>query len=569
VSNKGEPFYLDAMWYGRPNYRVTGDGSTVADWDAFITDSSVTNVNGLIQNIGGAYHLRCGIQLGNAAQTATTTFLDATGKQMIFKRTLYHTGSAYADSLNYGDYYIVQGLGAASFRTSITFGSVVGTGSSRQGVLGGGFRSEDVTNVTWRMDFQTDKTDLSAVKLYGLDVIGAKGGVLLDNDSGSTEASVVSCAFINCGEIDPGTTGDGVEMLNFAVIDPLGGTAANRGLLLRQSGSKYITNGSFITSGVPTTQHMIHASDTPESSPTFDALKFFGDYSSATLWHGEVSGNGTIASSYSESNQDSTLPLYSGSNTQAGQTVDGNGGKVSYARFYLRKLGSPTGNVRAYMYAASGGVPTGGILATSQNVDISTLSTSYALIRFRFQTSQRITMASGTNNYAVVVEYTGGDVSNRLEVGYDASSPGHSGSAATYSGSWTGQSYDLCFYLYTGSTITLDATNGANPNEEEFESTGSPLGIANVNNAVTHRVSGLTTGSRVVWIRQSDEAELENQVESSGQADYVYNYGGSPVDVWVQILSLDEKNKLVPVTLGASFQNLPASQEDDPFYFNP
>lgn len=289
---KGEPFYLDAMWYGRPNYKLTGDGTLTADWDDFITDSESTNQNGLIQDIGGAYHLRCGIQFGDASQSNTTTFSDATGKIFIFKRVLYHTSSAFADSLNYGDYYTLQAVGAAAQKTSVTFGSVLGTGSDRQGVLGGALRSEDTTNITWNVDFQTDIADLSALKLYGLTMHGAKGGILLDNDAGGTLADLISCFFVNCGEIDPGPTGRGSTVLNSTLIDPLGGTAANRGLRLRYYGASNdprTTGLSCITSGTPTTQHMIHLPDSGTFTIKFDGIIFFGDYSSGTLWHGELS----------------------------------------------------------------------------------------------------------------------------------------------------------------------------------------------------------------------------------------------------------------------------------------
>jgi len=89
-----------------------------------------------------------------------------------------------------------------------------------------------------------------------------------------------------------------------------------------------------------------------------------------------------------------------------------------------------------------------------------------------------------------------------------------------------------------------------------------------VSNPKVHTITGCASGSRVVWIRQSDEAELENKLESAGDAAYSYNYV-SDVDVWVQILSQAKKNKLVAVTLGNQNQTLPAAQEDDPFYTNP
>jgi len=290
-SIKGEPGYCDAIWYGRPNYKLVGDGATTADWDDFITHSITTQANGLIEDVGGAYKLSCGIQFGDTAQASTTTFLDATGKQFIFKRHTYYQAGV-VDALNYGDYYIVQGDGkvAGAVKTSITLGSVVGTGDNRQGLLGGGLRTEDATNVTWSMDFQTNKAVLSAVKLYGVDMIGGKGGIILDNDSGGTETSVISCLLSSCGEVDPGSTGNGAEILSCAVIDPLGG-GNNYGL--KMPSVHNIKGISFITSGTPTTQHMLNLITSGAYSLTLDAIKMFGNFASGTLWHGDMS-NATL-----------------------------------------------------------------------------------------------------------------------------------------------------------------------------------------------------------------------------------------------------------------------------------
>lgn len=85
---------------------------------------------------------------------------------------------------------------------------------------------------------------------------------------------------------------------------------------------------------------------------------------------------------------------------------------------------------------------------------------------------------------------------------------------------------------------------------------------------ITHTVTGLVTGSRVVWIRVSDDALLANVLESGGNASYEYSYTADTL-VDVQILSQGYKNKIVRVTLGSTNASLPASQASDPFYSNP
>lgn len=552
---KTENLYLDAMWYGQANYRVTGDGTLVADWNDLIAHS-VSAENGLLTDIGGVVFTSCGLQIGNGAQTATTTFDDATGRLFVFKRYIYRSsGGSVVDAVDYANLYSVTGAGAASFRTSITIGDVVGTGDARQGVLGGGFRSEDITNITWDMDFQTDKADLSLVSLSGLDIIGAKGGALFDNNAGGTECTLISVSFNNCGEVDPGATGDGAEMLNCVVIDPLGGTSANRGL--RMNDVHNIKQISLITTGTPTTQHLIHLPDPGPYSVTFDAIKFFGSYTSGTIWQGEASANdadtitlsatnlanpdaaefeetGTPAATvvvsndvtvtvtckdqqgvavpnarvgifrksdnaviltptntngsgvvsttfnyatdtdiYIRARKDTSriayYPEYGATTavvhqdatqacTTAGSVVGvaqsfsaAISGTLTTGKMMIKKTGTPTGNATANIYAHSGtlgtsSIPTGSPLATSNTVDVSTLSTSYTTYTFTFSGANAISLTAGTN-YVLTVEYSGGSPGNSLDVGYDSSAPTYNGNKATLtSGVWTPQSGDDCIF---------------------------------------------------------------------------------------------------------------------------
>lgn len=116
----------------------------------------------------------------------------------------------------------------------------------------------------------------------------------------------------------------------------------------------------------------------------------------------------------------------------------------------------------------------------------------------------------------------------------------------------------------TTGQVDITASLGSNPTTV----TASNGGTTNILNAVNHTVTDLEAGSRVIWIRVSDDVELENLPETSGEATYQYNYTGD-VEVDVQILSLTSRNKIVRVTLGNTDAVLPASQNDDNFYSNP
>jgi hypothetical protein len=167
---------------------------------------------------------------------------------------------------------------------------------------------------------------------------------------------------------------------------------------------------------------------------------------------------GRLIDSYGETNGAAAWTLYNGSDTYCGQSFTNTGTiTIDGAKFYLRKIGSPTGNIYVKIYAHTGtyGVsskPTGAALATSDPVDISTLTTSNQLISFTFSGSNRITLNPSTY-YVIQVNYSGGNSSNYLMVASDGSSPTHSGNASTSTdgSTWTSyNSYDTCFYIYSG-----------------------------------------------------------------------------------------------------------------------
>jgi hypothetical protein len=344
---RAESFFVDAMWYGRPIYTVIGDGSTTATWNDILTDSETTNVNGLFQNINGAIQASCGIQFGSASQSSTTTFADTTGQAINFKRYTYYQGGTI-DALNYTDYYTIKAYGKSdgTQKTSITLGSVVGSGDAKQGVMGGRFRSLDTTNVPVSLDFQTDKANLSACNLYGVTFSGITGGLLFDNNSGGTETNLVSCQYINCGLLDPGSTGNGANILNCFLINPLGGTSANRGLRLNSAHN--VKKLSCITSGSPSTQHMLYLPSSGTYSITFNGIIFYGDYSSSSLWHGELPTNNASATLALTAGSGSNPDTAEFDKTGTGITI-GTATSVTLTIVVKNENGNPIQNALAYI----------------------------------------------------------------------------------------------------------------------------------------------------------------------------------------------------------------------------
>ena len=157
---------------------------------------------------------------------------------------------------------------------------------------------------------------------------------------------------------------------------------------------------------------------------------------------------------YSEANFSAQQSMYLGYVEKIGQSITGNGFPLTSAKFYMNKTGSPTGDVTAELYAHSGtfgqtSVGTGSVLATSDSIDASVISTSYGLITFTFSTPYNLVNGE---YYILAVCYSGGDALNLVRAGLDSSSPSHVGNYCYYSGGgWTASSVkDVIFYAISG-----------------------------------------------------------------------------------------------------------------------
>ncbi len=156
-----------------------------------------------------------------------------------------------------------------------------------------------------------------------------------------------------------------------------------------------------------------------------------------------------LIDSYSELNQDGFFNI--------GLTINGGGQAITLAagatltscKFNLRKVGSPTGNMVAKLYAVTGtvgtdGKPTGAPLATSANLDVSTIATNFTLYEFTFG----VPYEAGAQDICVVIEYGAGSAGNYIDLGVNQSPGGHAGNTCYFTTSWATIAYDTCFYLY-------------------------------------------------------------------------------------------------------------------------
>jgi hypothetical protein len=115
----------------------------------------------------------------------------------------------------------------------------------------------------------------------------------------------------------------------------------------------------------------------------------------------------------------------------------------------LKKVGSPTFNLTAYIYGSTGTEPDeSNIIGGSDSVSASSLSTSYAYISF---TGMSAAITNTTEYWIVLVASAVGDASNYVHIRIDTGCDFEDGVKYSSNGtSWTNSSSDRGFnyYLY-------------------------------------------------------------------------------------------------------------------------
>ncbi len=137
-----------------------------------------------------------------------------------------------------------------------------------------------------------------------------------------------------------------------------------------------------------------------------------------------VTSSEVVIDSYSESSQNDSFSLFNGSTTAYyGQTFTNvTATTANTCKFYLKKTGSPTGNLTAKIYAMTGtigvnGKPTGAALATSDVFNSASLTTSYQLITFTFSGVNAVALSANTNYVLVLDGSAVGNISNYVQIG--------------------------------------------------------------------------------------------------------------------------------------------------------
>lgn len=174
----------------------------------------------------------------------------------------------------------------------------------------------------------------------------------------------------------------------------------------------------------------------------------------------------TLVDSYSESNRSTNGSVRDDVASRFGQSFTAIDGVLNSVKFDIQRVGSPSGNLIANIYAHTGtygtntGKPTGSPIATSDPIDVTTISTSEHLETLTFSGGNKITLVGGTY-YCVVLERSGGSAwngSNYIWIGCDNTSPTHSGTTVYYTSSWGAYGagvVDTCFYVYVDDAVAI------------------------------------------------------------------------------------------------------------------
>lgn len=170
---------------------------------------------------------------------------------------------------------------------------------------------------------------------------------------------------------------------------------------------------------------------------------------------------------------------------------------LTSAKFYLKRIGTPDGDLRAVLYASSGtvgtnAVPTGAALSTSDTIAASAVGTAaFELITFTFDGTYK--MLANTD-YCIVCEGFDGTnwgASHKIAVGLDNTSPTHGGNYLRHNtGSWGADSgVDTIFYIYGNAALTLSG--------------------------VTRDASGAILGSCTVWLFKTSDKSFVGETTSN------------------------------------------------------
>ena len=441
--------FVDFLQYGAATAGLKVTGGSSDDLDAvLVADASVAA--GMISKVNGVFFFNGPLVFGDTS-SGNLDFVDTL--QLVASTDHYRTfttgNRGTAESLVGANHFTVTVQGNSGGTINFQMGSLAGTDRGIDGctVKTGGNR---------RLRLIATDTNLDVFKLYGCTFIdfldfdlpvNATGRELRDcTITGSGQIEVDTCIMEYCRIIDADDAGIHIDSTSHNVEDC---TFINNAvaILFSIAGTFPMTNNEFVNNA-------------------YDI---------------ESSVEATSVDSY-QPTEDGDVDVYSGSIVRVAQQFTGTAGDLSRAIWSIRQQGSPTGSVVCKLYANSGGAPTGVALATSNTLDITGLTTSFADVEFEFEDEYTLVAAT---EYHISIEYSGGDSGNRLEVEYLAAGSG-SEACNTYVSSWGSQTYDCRFQVNRDGIVKLSLVD-SDPTTDLFTATvkGAVIMPISVNLTIT------------------------------------------------------------------------------------
>lgn len=481
---KAGNFYWDVFRYGTLMTITGGDSTTPATFaDMLATD--VANAYGFISLSEGVYFLQGAFQIGTTTASTPTYFKD-TSKVL-----------AFTDKNVVASRYTITVVGNAS--GTDTTKVYLGTKSGTQGISGCVFKPAGATKYI----ITATNEDIDDLGLYGCSFIDA-GTISLPTYSATRE--VLNCNFEGCAEILPDTC----TMTYCNII-----SSDDRGL--RIVASHHVTNCSFI--GCPRAIHIPSA-----GTYSFDYMNF-----TVNIYDIDNSSGGTVTVNSSNStsppstyinsvvdNQENndTDNSFGGTTTRVGQLKTISNKKVVRLSHFLKKFGSPTGNVTFTVRKVSDD----SVLQSIVLSDASILTTTNIWYEKEFVFPPTI-----SESIRLCVEHTG-DVSNYIIARRQNSDVKADEYLCSYEGAWFfNQSNDYAYKaLLHDSTVTTSIINTVYLTVDVEDEAGNPV-----------------IGAAVYIEKASDKTVLMNELtvltSGKGRAQADYNYAPPPFAINVRV----------------------------------
>jgi hypothetical protein len=256
---------------------------------------------------------------------------------------------------------------------------------------------------------------------------------------------------------------DATEITKFEEQYLLANTALAAGTALQTFLTKW---DSAEWDGVTNTYvHQVEASDGNTSTVEVETAAGVQVANSVVSSPDNIGDSNFIDRNLTQNSGGTTLALDSAAEFVA-QSFTGNGQALKSVILKLSKNNSPTGNITVKIYAHSGtfgtsSIPTGSVLATSDNFDVSTLPAGAVEtnVLFNFSGANQIVLTN-TTKYCLVINYSAGTTAgNSLNI-YANTSSVHGGNYATSPDGTTytpNSSIDLYFIVIGTTNMTMPA----------------------------------------------------------------------------------------------------------------